>query len=223
MVEAVCRPEYQNLPGNITHTACKKPDPNCEIIVGELTADEKSQTLKAHNNYRSEVAQGKIKGFPKATNMYHLIWDDELADVAQAFTNQCDDSKHDLQGERFTTKFAKVGQNFAYNSDSTDMRGPDATGHIFNWFEEYKDFPPDAMDPFNPPSGSAVVTHFTQREYPAAADVQKRRHLQRLSFRNHLRYGNRPVRGARRGRRDHYPDGSLENLGVGNCCRRARL
>ncbi|KAL1468448.1 hypothetical protein MTO96_041473 [Rhipicephalus appendiculatus] len=107
IVGATCRPEYKNLPGGLVHTACKPPNPNCIFVATGLSDVEKAELLKAHNDFRSQVAQGRLSGFPTATNMYRLIWDDELADVAQAFTNQCDDH-HDKSEQRKTSKLRNV-------------------------------------------------------------------------------------------------------------------
>ena len=38
-------------------------------------------------------------GFPSATNMLQLVWDDELAEIAQAHSNQCI-QQHDKSGCR---------------------------------------------------------------------------------------------------------------------------
>ncbi|KAH7954697.1 hypothetical protein HPB49_021026 [Dermacentor silvarum] len=70
---STCRFEYQNLPGGLVHTACKPPNPNCLFVSTGLSAAEKAEVLKAHNDYRSQVAQGRLPGFPAATNMYRLV------------------------------------------------------------------------------------------------------------------------------------------------------
>ncbi|XP_049268572.1 scoloptoxin SSD43-like [Rhipicephalus sanguineus] len=160
IVGATCRPEYQNLPSGLVHTACKPPNPNCTLIATGLSAVEKVEMLKAHNDLRSQVAQGRLSGFPTATNMYRLKWDDELADVAQAFTNQCD-HHHDKPEQRITTKFPKVGQNLAWNFESANTPVVDSAGRVKDWIDEYKDFHPGNIDPFSVNRGP-VVTHFTQ-------------------------------------------------------------
>ncbi|XP_049522569.1 venom allergen 5-like [Dermacentor silvarum] len=157
---STCRSEYQNLPGGLVHTACKPPNPNCAFISTGLSAAEKAEVLKAHNDYRSQVAQGRLPGFPAAIDMYRLKWDNELADVAQAFTNQCGND-HDKEEERMTANFPKVGQNIAWNYESTDTPVVDSAGRVKDWFDEYKDFTPSNADPFRLGFGR-VVTHFTQ-------------------------------------------------------------
>ncbi|KAH6920835.1 hypothetical protein HPB50_028177 [Hyalomma asiaticum] len=157
---ATCRPEYQNLPSGLVHTACKPPNPDCNFVTTGLSAADKAEVLKAHNDLRSQVAQGRLPGFPTATNMYRLKWDEELAEVAQAFTNLCDNN-HDKSEQRMTTKFSKVGQNIAWNYESTNTPVVDSAGRVKDWFDEYKDFNPGNVDPFRVSPGG-VVTHFTQ-------------------------------------------------------------
>lgn len=159
---ALCRAEYYNVPDGLTHTACLPPKQGCQLIVTSLTDEEKRQALRAHNEYRSRVAQGRLPGYPPASNMYRLIWDEELADVAQAFTNQCDNSHHDKKEQRVTTRFQKVGQNFHWNSEFGNLKGPDAKGRIQDFFAEYKDFNPANVEPFSTARTRGVVTHFTQ-------------------------------------------------------------
>ncbi|KAH9372722.1 hypothetical protein HPB48_016297 [Haemaphysalis longicornis] len=159
---ALCRAEYYNVTNGLTHTACLPPKRGCQLIVSGLTDDEKREALRAHNEYRSQVAQGRLSSYPPASNMYRLIWDEELADVAQAFTNQCDNSDHDKKEQRITTRFQKVGQNFHWNEGFGILPGPDAKGRIDDFFAEYKDFNPSNVDPFSTSRTRGVVTHFTQ-------------------------------------------------------------
>ncbi|XP_075546492.1 scoloptoxin SSD43-like [Dermacentor variabilis] len=157
---STCRSEYRDLPGGLVHTACKPLNPNCIHVSTGLSAAEKAEVLKAHNDYRSQVAQGRLPGFPAATNMYRLKWDNELAQVAQAFTNLCDD-RHDKEAQRRTSKFPKVGQNIAWNYEPSETQVVDSAGRVKDWFDEYKDFKAGNVDPFRVDPGP-VVTHFTQ-------------------------------------------------------------
>ncbi|KAL1475911.1 hypothetical protein MTO96_036938 [Rhipicephalus appendiculatus] len=157
---SACRPEYQKLPGGLVHTACKPPNNNCIFVSTGLSMAEKAEVLKAHNDLRSQVAQGRLPGFPAARNMYRMKWDEDLAQVAQAFTNLCDD-RHDKEAQRKTSKFPKVGQNIAWNYEPTETQVVDSAGRVKDWFDEYKDFKASNVDPFRVQPGP-VVTHFTQ-------------------------------------------------------------
>lgn len=50
---------------------------------------EKQKILSAHNTVRQMIAMGQVKGQPAATNMREMVWDEELAVVAQRWADQC--------------------------------------------------------------------------------------------------------------------------------------
>lgn len=54
-----------------------------------ITESEKYEILEAHNRLRSQVAQGQVPGQPSAQNMREMHWDEELAQRAQQWANQC--------------------------------------------------------------------------------------------------------------------------------------
>ncbi|KAK8780114.1 hypothetical protein V5799_018545 [Amblyomma americanum] len=54
-----------------------------------------------------------------------------------------------------------VGQNLAFSYESSDTRTVDGAGRVKDWFDEYKDFSPQNVDPFQVARGPAVL-HFTQ-------------------------------------------------------------
>jgi len=95
------------------HTMCKYPTSDfgasCRspVYAGLMCDTEKQYILDVHNNLRRRVAKGlETMGNPgpqpPAANMRKLVWDEELAKVAQRWTNQCnfdDTSCNDV--ERF--------------------------------------------------------------------------------------------------------------------------
>ena len=50
---------------------------------------EKQRIVDAHNKVRQMIALGKVAGQPAATNMKEMIWDSELAVIAQRWADQC--------------------------------------------------------------------------------------------------------------------------------------
>ena len=50
---------------------------------------EKQKIVDAHNSMRQMIAMGSVKGQPAATNMREMVWDDELAIIAQRWADQC--------------------------------------------------------------------------------------------------------------------------------------
>ena len=59
------------------------------FIATGITEAQKYEILEAHNRLRSQVAQGQVAGQPGAQNMQELQWDEELAQTAQQWANQC--------------------------------------------------------------------------------------------------------------------------------------
>lgn len=158
-VQAECKDAYRNIPGGLIHTACKPPnnDSNCKKISAGVPTGEKKEILETHNKYRSQVASGKLGGFPAATNMYQILWDDELADVAQAHANQCAFG-HDSRWQRFTTKFKDVGQNLAYSTTADNSPENKWSERIDDWFSEHNLAQPSLVKRFTPGGHG----HFTQ-------------------------------------------------------------
>ncbi|KAH8028870.1 hypothetical protein HPB51_020001 [Rhipicephalus microplus] len=158
-----CLEEYKKQ--RPTHTACLPPNKECTIKASRVSKADIKLILKTHNHYRGMVAMGKLKKFPAATNMRQLLWDEELASVAQAKADQCTNADgelhHDKAADRFTTKFKSVGQNLAFQRSSASFGGTDWPGQIKAWFDEYDHYPPASVNSFAPPSGESTG-HFTQ-------------------------------------------------------------
>nr|CAD7587688.1 unnamed protein product [Timema genevievae] len=80
------------------HTMCiykQSPGPLCvEYEPRPLSQEEKEIIVNIHNRMRSDVALGKeMKGDPgpqpQASDMMQMVWDDELARIAQQWADQC--------------------------------------------------------------------------------------------------------------------------------------
>ncbi|KAL3209980.1 hypothetical protein MRX96_037525 [Rhipicephalus microplus] len=127
-----CLEEYKKQ--RPTHTACLPPNKECTIKASRVSKADIKLILKTHNHYRGMVAMGKLKKFPAATNMRQLLWDEELASVAQAKADQCTNADgelhHDKAADRFTTKFKSVGQNLAFQRSTLHLLPVSPTGHF---------------------------------------------------------------------------------------------
>lgn len=158
-----CLEEYKKQ--RPTHTACSPPNKECTIKATHVSKADIQLILRTHNHYRSMVAMGKLPKFSTATNMQQLLWDEELASVAQAKADQCTNANgkldHDKAADRFTTKFKSVGQNLAFRRSSASFKGTDWPGQIKAWFDEYYHYPPGSVNSFSPPSDEPTG-HFTQ-------------------------------------------------------------
>ncbi|XP_065282048.1 venom allergen 5-like [Dermacentor albipictus] len=162
-VLTVCRPEYRKRP---THTACQHPASWCKVVASGVSAAERTLILKIHNDYRSQVAQGRLPGFPAATDMQELIWDDEMADVAQAHASLCvppgGSLSHDKHEDRFTTRFDVTGQNLGLQFATNAPTGPNWKPIIDSWFNESADYPPGLVSGFPTMPTRKATGHFTQ-------------------------------------------------------------
>ena len=99
------------------HTMCKYPTSRPAAACGKVlavgfTEEERNEILEAHNTRRSFVANGFEKRGnpgpqPPAANMQLLVWDNELAEIAQRWAIQC---VYSYDGCRHVDRFP-VGQN----------------------------------------------------------------------------------------------------------------
>ncbi|XP_029047148.1 venom allergen 5-like [Osmia bicornis bicornis] len=105
-----------------------------------LSCEEKQAILDEHNRLRQLVALGQIHGQPSAANMREMVWDDELAAIAQRWANRCTEI-HD--NSRNVRRFA-VGQNIAWTW-TTRPPGPfddepNWRQRITDWFNEVQHY-----------------------------------------------------------------------------------
>ncbi|XP_071449351.1 scoloptoxin SSD552-like [Hetaerina americana] len=107
---------------------------------GQLSCGDKQQILSMHNQMRQRVANGQVHGQPPAANMKEMVWDDELARIAQNWANQGRVSHNSPRSSRFT-----VGENIAatwtYGHPSPSGSSPDFRKCISDWFAEVSYFP----------------------------------------------------------------------------------
>ncbi|XP_063242903.1 venom allergen 5-like [Bacillus rossius redtenbacheri] len=101
-----------------------------------LNATERTALLDQHNALRSRVARGEeSRGQPgpqpAASNMRTLVWDAELARLAQNWANQCV-FRHNLCG-------GDVGQNL-YTMTTTQRGPPDLAAAVNSWYDEVTKF-----------------------------------------------------------------------------------
>jgi len=150
------------------HTMCIYPGPSVscasKTIFRGLSEEAKQLILDRHNELRSYVALGlEANGDqPSASNMKKLVWNDEIAAIAQRWADQCNFG-HD--SERSKIDGTRVGQNVFIGSTS-DERSYESVmeeidGGVDSWYNEVKDpgFNSGNIDPFVFSSGTG---HYTQ-------------------------------------------------------------
>jgi len=131
------------------HTMCKYSGPStaCAAMTKYSGISEagKQAILDKHNELRRRVAKGEETGGinppqPGASDMRKLVWNDELALIAQRLTDQCvfahDDNRNLLDG-------TQVGQNLyiGFNSVEKDEASTNAAmdGPAQSWYDEVTD------------------------------------------------------------------------------------
>ena len=143
----------------------------CKSVYDRVIEDQedRQKLVDLHNRYRRHVAKGLEKrggGQPVAVNMNELIWDEDLARVAQRWADQCIDG-HDrsrlIDGHK---AFPYVGQNVAYvitsSSAPHDGGGRNYEKMVASWYNEVADFPKSKVSSFDlkSPSGRPIG-HYT--------------------------------------------------------------
>lgn len=122
--------------------------PNCRVISTGLNADEKAELLRVHNELRSMVAKGLLKGLKPAANMLELRWDDDLAELAQAQAKQCSFSP-EVDEEEKTLKPPSVGQNVGWEASSEPFTNHLDLPHLKAWKDEHADVDDDVISSYH--------------------------------------------------------------------------
>ena len=147
--------------------ACKIND---DYLVGiGLTVKEQEEMVDLHNKYRAEVAEGKVSGLPPAANMHQLKWNEDLAQVAQKWADQCL-FDHDSGSARKIPAFDKVGQNIYLQKISKRVPGLKVKKAVKKWFGEVQDFDENQISPFK---FTYDTGHFSQVVWAETSEVMK--------------------------------------------------
>lgn len=136
---------------------------NCgSVLTQRLSPDEQNEIVAIHNELRAKVANGQEKrgtkgAQPPAANMQEMVWDEELARMAQAHANKCR-FKHDCNKCRESRRFA-VGQNMYTYASTRNFQTPKLRMAMMAFYNEVKDFDKSAVTNFKmqPSTG-----HYTQ-------------------------------------------------------------
>uniref|UniRef100_A0A182RD99 SCP domain-containing protein n=1 Tax=Anopheles funestus TaxID=62324 RepID=A0A182RD99_ANOFN len=154
--QSLCKPNH-------THIGCNATDQFGELCPADtiqLVAME--LMLKLHNGLRSELASGKMEGFAEAERMPVLVWDEELARLAEYNARTCQ-YLHDEC--RSTKRYRNAGQNIGRMSRTgnvtidLDRAITDLTN---KWWQEYVETNQTVMDDYRPVGDGVDVGHFAQ-------------------------------------------------------------
>ncbi|XP_053384400.1 cysteine-rich venom protein-like isoform X2 [Mercenaria mercenaria] len=146
--EIECDAKYREITAG--HSACKQPS---DSVTASGVSDENKQTiLDAHNTARRSVS-------PTASNMMLMTWDDEIANTAQRWAENCV-LGHDGSYDRYAYGRFSVGQNLA-------MGQADWSSAIKAWEDEKDDYD---FTTNRSPNGKEIG-HYTQMVWAKSSKI----------------------------------------------------
>jgi len=130
-----------------------------------VTAAEQQIILAKHNELRAMVANGlETRGTPGpqpgATNMRELTWNIQLAEVAQAWAQQCNRGHDSYDDRKICDPDYTVGQNIYYGWSFEPANALEKA--IQHWYDEVEDMPNTYVDSFTSAGAPGVIGHYTQ-------------------------------------------------------------
>ncbi|XP_045586881.1 uncharacterized protein [Procambarus clarkii] len=155
------------------HSAMLPDKGTCSISKNDVSQEERDEILKAHNTLRAQVARGDEKRGspgpqPLAADMLVLLWNDELASVAQAWANQCVFDHDGKDQRKICSRDYTVGQNLYFQSGSDPT--PNWAEAIEQWYNEVADVPKSLAEGFQDNSGKDIG-HYTQMLWSLTREV----------------------------------------------------
>jgi len=156
------------------HTMCKYEGKGAacnKIIFNKISAQGRRNLVDEHNKLRSKIALGQQAGQPAAANMNKVVWNKELAKIAQRWADQCVWDHDKFRSKRDGTQ---VGQNMARTGLSStrknkkEMEGQ-LTSFVNSWYNEVED--PGfngAIEPFRFDYGSG---HYSQVVWAETTEI----------------------------------------------------
>ncbi|XP_049541891.1 antigen 5 like allergen Cul n 1-like [Anopheles darlingi] len=151
------------------HVGCRPPatsgGPTCKGLKDarkvRISPELQQFILNEHNKNRSRLALGQVSPYRKAQKMPTLVWDPELASLADANARSCNYG-HDHC--RSTQQFPYAGQNIAitkfYGYKFTDKEL--VTRFVSGWWSEYVDARPQYITAYPTSYSGKPIGHFTQ-------------------------------------------------------------
>lgn len=163
--------EYETIHAN--HTMLLPPS-DCNITKTGITEEEKELILRRHNVLRAHVAEGnESRGDPgpqpPAANMHQLVWNEELAKVAQAWASQCPSGHDDEIKRRLLSRKYYTGQNINYHW-GTYEKGSEWEAAINNWYSEVVDVDSAVAASFMP-HATKKIGHYTQLVWGTTKEI----------------------------------------------------
>ena len=122
-----------------------------KVINAGINSNNIKEIVEAHNKYRARIANGEEwlgspGPQPGASNMQEMVWDAELATVAQKHADQCV-FEHDCSDCRRVQRF-RVGQNLYIYKQTIRSAPVNWKRAIASWYDEVKLFSKFHVSPF---------------------------------------------------------------------------
>jgi len=131
--------------------------------------------LDHHNKLRSALATGRMRGYPPASNMAQLQYNEELAQKAQAWANllgrRCSGMQHN--SDKTSKSFKYVGENI-YTSMTTGQRSSVSQSLLdgsVEWYKEIRFCPINEVYRFTNRGRGGVIGHYTQQIWAESTDI----------------------------------------------------
>ncbi|KAL1505875.1 hypothetical protein ABEB36_005332 [Hypothenemus hampei] len=181
LIQSAYANEYCKLCKKGTHTLCKYkegPSVNCiEYKRPELSSSAKKYIVNIHNDIRDHIASGQetrgpLGRQPAASNMNILQWDNELAEIAQRWADQCIPITDKIQHDQCRkTSYFEVGQNVLTALTPTDQL-PEIAILILNWYKQVENVLPSDIETFSGiQRGKFLIGQYTQLIWAATRFV----------------------------------------------------
>lgn len=139
--------DYEGLVGGgETHSVCVGENSSCQKLNRGMSSSDADQIMHLHNVRRNTLALGQENGastgssLPAGTNIKRLVWNGELAKVAQGLTDGCEFQNDCNNCRKITSRlgvydYDAVGQNL-FALYSTDSSTPDWEAPLKSWWGE---------------------------------------------------------------------------------------
>ncbi|CAL4059492.1 unnamed protein product, partial [Meganyctiphanes norvegica] len=147
----------------ISHSSVLADNLSCKIKQRGVTWKEKFEILEKHNSFRAKVARGEeLRGYlgpqPSASNMRQLVWNNQLAEVAQAWANQCPHGHDCYNCRKICSHNYPIGQNIYFHWGHSKSSG--WAQAIEDWYSEVVNMNKSLVDAFAPQG--RTIARYTQ-------------------------------------------------------------
>lgn len=135
-----------------------------------MSTKRKNLLMMMHNRLRNHLASGKLSKYKPASNMSLMVWDDELAYLAELNVKQCV-MEHDECHS--TVNFMYAGQNLAnrFQYPKLETYNLVLKSFVKGWFNEHVDASMEYIRSYKKHKHGKMIGHFTALVRDASTHV----------------------------------------------------